>query len=267
MSLRQAFPELVPSRPFCANDFAEGIRIRPRGQALRHLHVQFNHPKFIRWLLLDLDRADAYFRDEDALLPAFNVLIRNPANGHAHAAYVLDVPVAAHDAARQKPLKLLAAVERGLVRRLAADRAYSGLLAKNPLHRIGRSSGAAKNRTHWKNSQAGSRRKICVQSLSTKARATDETVRSSTSCAGSPIERCCHSNEPADRQKPSAPASRKQPRTPTAVSLNPWAQLRCAASRNPSRNGHGTAFLLRASQLSKPSERRSAGRGTRLRAR
>jgi hypothetical protein len=44
------------------------------------------------------------------------------------------VPVAAHDAARQKPLKLLAAVERGLVRRLAADRAYSGLLAKNPLH-------------------------------------------------------------------------------------------------------------------------------------
>lgn len=134
MSLRQAFPELVPSRPFCANDFAEGIRIRPQGQALRRLHVQFNHPKFIRWLLLDLDRADAYFRDEDALLPAFNVLIRNPANGHAHAAYVLDVPVAAHDAARQKPLKLLAAVERGLVRRLAADRAYSGLLAKNPLH-------------------------------------------------------------------------------------------------------------------------------------
>lgn len=96
--------------------------------------MQFNHPAVVRWLVVDIDRRGAYLADEDALLPAFNIVVVNPANGHAHAAYVLDVPVGRHDVARLKPLKLLAAVERGLTLRLGGDRGYAGLLAKNPLH-------------------------------------------------------------------------------------------------------------------------------------
>jgi hypothetical protein len=70
----------------------------------------------------------------EAMLPPFNVVMVNPANRHAHVAYVLDVPVGRHDAARLKPLTLLAAIERGPTRRLGSDRGYSGLLVKNPLH-------------------------------------------------------------------------------------------------------------------------------------
>lgn len=133
-SLRQAFPSLIPLRPYCGNDLEQGIWIWPRQRALVCLHVQFNHPTVARWLVVDIDRPGAYFADEDALLPAFNVVMVNPVNGHAHAAYVLDAPVGWHDAALPKPLKLLAAVERGLTRRLGGDRGYAGLLAKNPLH-------------------------------------------------------------------------------------------------------------------------------------
>lgn len=102
--------------------------------ALTCLHVQLNHPSVVRWLVVDIDRRGAYLADEDALLPTFNMVMVNPANGHAHAAYLLDVPVGRHDAAGLKPLKLLAAVERGLTRRLGGDRGYAGLLTKNPLH-------------------------------------------------------------------------------------------------------------------------------------
>ena len=134
LSLRQAFPELIPLKPYCANELGQGIWIWPRHRALTCLHVQFNHPAVVRWLVVDIDRRGGYLADEDALLPAFNIVMVNPDNGHAHAAYVLDVPVGRHDAAHLKPLKLLAAVERGLTRRLGGDRGYAGLLSKNPLH-------------------------------------------------------------------------------------------------------------------------------------
>ena len=63
-----------------------------------------------------------------------NAIVINKANGHAHALTLLATPVAKHSAARSKPLAYLAAVERGMARRLGADRAYTGLIAKNPLH-------------------------------------------------------------------------------------------------------------------------------------
>lgn len=125
---------MLPERPYCAGRLEEGIFIRARSVALGFQHIQLNHPAFVRWLVFDIDRRGAYLADDDALLPGFNIVAVNPDNGHAHAAYLLDAPVARHDAARLKPLQFLAAVERGLIRRLDADRGYAGLVAKNPLH-------------------------------------------------------------------------------------------------------------------------------------
>ena len=186
LSLRQAFPALIPLKPYCANDPDQGIWIWPRQRALTCLHVQFNHPAVIRWLVVDIDRPGAHFADEDALLPAFNVVMVNPANGHAHAAYVLDVPVGRHDAARLRPLRLLAAVERGLTRRLGGDRGYAGLLAKNPLH--------AHWRVEWRcdvpyslEGLAGwSPRRTCGRMRCVPPSASVATARSLTSSARSP---------------------------------------------------------------------------------
>jgi hypothetical protein len=50
----------------------------------------------------------------------------------------LGTPVARHSAARVAPLRLFAAVERGIARRVGADRQYGGLIGKNPLHRAWR---------------------------------------------------------------------------------------------------------------------------------
>ena len=129
-----SFETFLPRRPYCADNLSEGTVIRVRTRALKYKHIQFNGPFEFRWMLYDVDRPGAAFAHRDAILPPPNILMINPANGHAHFAYLLAVPIARHAAARLKPLRYYAAVERGFVRRLGADRWYAGLLAKNPLH-------------------------------------------------------------------------------------------------------------------------------------
>jgi hypothetical protein len=99
------------------------------------LHLQFNAPAAFRWMLHDIDAPGAAIAHDDAYLPPPNVITVNPENGHAHSAYLLRIPVARHSAARVEPLRYFAAVERGVARRLGADRQYVGLIAKNPWHR------------------------------------------------------------------------------------------------------------------------------------
>ena len=133
--LRQAFPGLIPRKPYCADALSEGLAIRARDVALTKRHIQLNGPSAVQWISHDLDyRGAGMVGHRDACLPPPNVIVINKANGHAHALTLLATPVAKHSAARSKPLAYLAAVERGMARRLGADRAYTGLIAKNPLH-------------------------------------------------------------------------------------------------------------------------------------
>lgn len=132
--LRQDFPNLIPARPYCADYYGNGLAIRRKGIALSKRHVQVNPPSSYQWMTFDIDRQDAYLAHRDANLPPPNVIMVNPENGHAHAAYLMKSPIARHDAARDKPLRFFADVERGVANRLGADKAYSGMLVKNPLH-------------------------------------------------------------------------------------------------------------------------------------
>ena len=132
--LRDRFAELLPNKPYAVDDLQDGLRILTRPHALRRRHLQFNAPFSLRWMLHDVDDPAAYFAHRDANLPAPNIVILNPANGHAHSAYLLATPVARHAAAQLAPLRFFAAIERGVARRLGADRQYRGLIAKNPLH-------------------------------------------------------------------------------------------------------------------------------------
>ena len=131
--LRASFPDLIPSKPYCADLLDEGLQIRKRVEALKRRHIQFNGPASFQWMVHDIDRPLAYFAHEDANLPAPNVIMVNQSNGHAHSAYLLGNPVARHNFARIEPLRFFAAVERGVARRLEADPHYAGLIAKNPL--------------------------------------------------------------------------------------------------------------------------------------
>jgi hypothetical protein len=132
--LEHHFAGLVPARPYCADSLDFGLLIRSREVALRRRHIQFNGPAAYRWMLHDLDYRGAYCAHRDANLPPPNVIAINRDNGHAHSAYLLGTPVARHAASRIGPLRLFAAVELGVARRLNADRRYVGLIAKNPLH-------------------------------------------------------------------------------------------------------------------------------------
>jgi hypothetical protein len=134
-SLCDLFPALIPAKPYAADQLREGLQILPRAQALLRRHLQFNGPGVLRWMMHDVDQPDAYFAHRDGNVPPPNVIIINPANGHAHAGYLLTTPVARHSAARLAPLHYFGAVERGIARRIGADRRYTGLMAKNPLHR------------------------------------------------------------------------------------------------------------------------------------
>ena len=93
-----------------------------------------NGPATFQWMLHDIDRPGAAFAHRDANLPAPNIIMLNPENGHGHSAVLLENPVARHSASRMAPLRYFAAVERGVGRRLGADRHYAGLIAKNAMH-------------------------------------------------------------------------------------------------------------------------------------
>jgi hypothetical protein len=82
----------------------------------------------------DIDHGGAYFSHRDANLPQPNFIAINPENGHGHCAVLLTVPVARHAAARIEPLDFYSGVERGIARRIGADRRYTGLITTNPVH-------------------------------------------------------------------------------------------------------------------------------------
>lgn len=133
-TMAQIFPDLLPQKPYCADELEYGLVIRSRKSALKRRHIQLNTPNVFSWLHFDQDSAEGYFAADDGNLLAPTFIAENPENGHAHIAYLLKNPVSNFAASRSSPLHYLAAVERGMRRRLGADPNYTALIAKNPLH-------------------------------------------------------------------------------------------------------------------------------------
>ena len=132
--VKASFIEQLPLRPYCTDHPADGLYIRPQKTALRHRHIQHNPPPHVSSIVFDVDRLDGYDAWRDAGLPAPHWIAVNRTNGHSHIGYMLAAPVARTSAARQKPLRYLAAIEHVLARRLGADMGYAGLITKNPTH-------------------------------------------------------------------------------------------------------------------------------------
>lgn len=122
----------LPYKPYCSDDLAAGVRIRPLKTAKNSLYLQINPPTQQHYLIFDVDRQGAAFAWEDCNVAPPNYAAINPENGHAHLVYKLAEPVATSENARLEPLRYLAAVERGYRVELGADAGYSGLITRNP---------------------------------------------------------------------------------------------------------------------------------------
>lgn len=128
-------PGKWPKRPYCTDALEEGLKIRVFPSAIKRAYIQPNPPHLKTWMVHDVDREGAAFAWEDANLAPPSWTAINRANGHAHLAWGLNVPVLMEaDDARQTPIRYLVAVEAAYRAALDADPGFSGLITKNPAH-------------------------------------------------------------------------------------------------------------------------------------
>jgi transposase-like protein len=128
----QAFQDRLPVKPYCTDNFAEGLKILPLSLALTKKYIQVNPPGMKSFLLFDVDRIGAGLAAEDADLPPPSICVVNPANLHAHILYALIAPVCTTAAALNGPQRYCKAIEWAYRERLGADMGYAGLIVKNP---------------------------------------------------------------------------------------------------------------------------------------
>lgn len=125
-----------PAKPYCSDDLSYGVQVRPKHIALLKRYIQANHPYYTNFLIFDLDSPTAYvdFFYDMVGIPTPNLIIENPANGHAHYIYQLATPIYNTDASRPRPIQFGNAVYTALREVLKADKGYTGLITKNALH-------------------------------------------------------------------------------------------------------------------------------------
>lgn len=133
-TLQQRFASSLPRYPYCTDVPSDGVYRKPKWEALQHRLIQPNHQSLIRWLPFDIDADDGYFRPDEAGLPEPAFYAFNMDNGHCHILYELEDPVSKTANSGASPLSFLVDVQRGMCRRLGADRNYSGNLCKNVAH-------------------------------------------------------------------------------------------------------------------------------------
>lgn len=125
----------LPLWPLASDDLKAGIYRTARATARGRRYIEANPQALSNLLVVDVDHEDALMRslwDRREWLP--NAVVENPENGHAHAVWALAEPITRTEYARRKPLAFAAAVTEGLRRSVDGDKAYSGLMTKNPEH-------------------------------------------------------------------------------------------------------------------------------------
>ncbi|MCA1791055.1 MAG: replication initiation protein [Thioalkalivibrio sp.] len=126
-----------PRRPNCKPEKDARPLIRTLAHARRYPYIQPNAPTVLFRLAFDIDRRGAILAWDDAEVAPPNWIAVNPANGHAHAVYELEVPVAMVNGDRPdtKPMRFAASLESAFRIALDADPSYAGHYVKNPGHR------------------------------------------------------------------------------------------------------------------------------------
>lgn len=133
----EQFTDRFPNKPYCSDDLHLGLQIRPKSLALLKRYIQPNHPYYTHFFVFDLDYPTAYLDYFYSMIgvPAPNLIVENPENGHAHYIYQLKTPIYNTNASNDKPIKYGNAVYVALRDVLNADVNYSGLITKNAVHK------------------------------------------------------------------------------------------------------------------------------------
>ena len=135
----ELFPSFIgnlPTKPYCTNDLATGLKIRPKNSAISFKYIQPNSPFYQHYFVLDLDYESALSEILYSLdgIPMPNFVAETPNSGRLHAFFELKTPIYTTDASRQKPIMLANAIYLRLQQLFGADVGYSGLISKNPIH-------------------------------------------------------------------------------------------------------------------------------------
>lgn len=130
------FRDSIPLKPYATDDLAYGLKIQNKEKALLKRYLSVNHRYYLKWLVFDLDipASVAEYKYSMIGIPAPNLIIENPQNGHAHFLYELSEAVYLSDAARDKPIRYANVIYSTLRALLGADVGYTGLITKNALH-------------------------------------------------------------------------------------------------------------------------------------
>lgn len=120
----------LPHKPYCTDDLAAGLYIRPALTALKKAYIQLDPPGRVSVLIFDVDREQAAFSWNDAGLPPPSWTAMSPDSGRAHIAYVLEAPVwTGYSAAAARYAE---SVYRAYRDKLGADTGYARLVTKSP---------------------------------------------------------------------------------------------------------------------------------------
>lgn len=124
----------LPNYPYATDDLAAGIWRETRAKAQARRYIEANPQALTNLLVIDIDAPDALLRAGWCENYQPNWVVENPANGHAHALWLLQTPIPRTDMAHYKPIAYAHAITEGLRIAVDGDKGYSGLLTKNPQH-------------------------------------------------------------------------------------------------------------------------------------
>ena len=137
LELAESFYDSLPKRPYATDDFDYGVKIQSKKNAITKKHLSLNHKYITQWVTFDIDRtgavADLYYDTTGVQTP--NLVVENPVNGHAHFLYQLKTPIYLGENTSNKPINYLSAIYTEMRELLGADKGYSGLISKNPMHK------------------------------------------------------------------------------------------------------------------------------------
>lgn len=125
----------LPRKPLCGEAKDGPKRHRKRIDALEYPYIEVNPLCMQSLVIIDVDSSDVQDLPLTVGLPreSWAVRTRNEI-GTGHIGYALTNPVTLTDAARRRPINLLARIETGLRDVLGGDIAYSGRFMKNPVN-------------------------------------------------------------------------------------------------------------------------------------
>ena len=85
------FIEKLPKKPYCTNNLATCLKIRPKDLAISFKYIQPNSPFYLHYLVLDLDYESAMTEILYSLsgIPMPNFVAETPESGRLHAFFEL----------------------------------------------------------------------------------------------------------------------------------------------------------------------------------